>query len=288
MAKKEIIKKFDDIVAFAGIEKFLDTPVKRYSSGMYVRLAFSVAAHMEPDILIIDEVLAVGDAEFQKKCLGKMDEITKKEGRTILFVSHNMQAIAQLCTKTILLKDGKIKSIGATEKVLKEYSSEFFRKDGGEVSLDKKNGADATFAKVSIRDEKGEIKSSLDYLKSFSVHMELEVKETISKADVHVGLKNSRGFDIVFYSLSDTREGMSEDLAPGLYSFSIKFEGGFILPDEYSVKIILSTGNTAIVDERADAIGFKLFDNSGKRSQNNSIGIINIPNIWSGQKNAKQ
>lgn len=123
MTKKEIVEKFDAIVKFSGVEKFIDTPVKRYSSGMYVRLAFSVAAHMEPDILIVDEVLAVGDAEFQKKCLGKMDEVTKEAGRTILFVSHNMSAIRQLCKKCILLEDGKIKYFGETENVIKKYIS---------------------------------------------------------------------------------------------------------------------------------------------------------------------
>ncbi len=121
MKKNEIIKKFDAIVKFAGINKFLDTPVKYYSSGVYVRLAFSVAAHMEPDILVIDEVLAVGDAEFQKKCLGKMDEITKKECRTILFVSHNMQAIKKICTKCILLNKGKIEMVGSSDIVVNKY-----------------------------------------------------------------------------------------------------------------------------------------------------------------------
>lgn len=123
MTKKEIVKKFDEIIAFAGIEKFLDTPVKYYSSGMYVRLAFSVAAHMEPDILLVDEVLAVGDAEFQKKCLGKMEEVTKKSGRTILFVSHNMAAIQSLCKKCILLEKGEVKNIGNTEDIVNEYTS---------------------------------------------------------------------------------------------------------------------------------------------------------------------
>ncbi|MBP9863837.1 ABC transporter ATP-binding protein [Patescibacteria group bacterium] len=121
MTQKEIARKFDEIVAFAGVEKFLDTPVKYYSSGMFVRLAFSVAAHMEPDILIIDEVLAVGDAEFQKKCLGKMEEVTKAEGRTILFVSHNIGAIQQLCKKCALLEHGKLKSFGPTEQIVAEY-----------------------------------------------------------------------------------------------------------------------------------------------------------------------
>lgn len=119
--KKDIINKFEKIVEFAGIEKFLDTPVKYYSSGMYVRLAFSVAAHMETDILIIDEVLAVGDAEFQKKCLGKMEDITKNQGRTILFVSHNMEAVKKICEKVIWLENGSIKNIDKTETIITEY-----------------------------------------------------------------------------------------------------------------------------------------------------------------------
>lgn len=121
MSKKEITRKFDDIVAFSGVEKFIDTPVKRYSSGMYVRLAFSVAAHMEPDILVVDEVLAVGDADFQKKCLGKMDEVTKTNGRTVLFVSHNMSAIQSLCKRAVLLEAGRIKAIGKTADVIGIY-----------------------------------------------------------------------------------------------------------------------------------------------------------------------
>lgn len=121
MTRKEIAKNFDSIVAFAEVEKFLDTPVKFYSSGMYVRLAFSVAAHMEPDILLVDEVLAVGDAEFQKKCLGKMEEVTKTDGRTILFVSHNMAAIQSLCRRCILIEKGQVKMIGETAEVVNHY-----------------------------------------------------------------------------------------------------------------------------------------------------------------------
>jgi lipopolysaccharide transport system ATP-binding protein len=120
--KREIVKKFDDIVKFAGVEKFIDTPVKYYSSGMYVRLAFSVAAHMDTDILIIDEVLAVGDAEFQKKCLGKMEDITQTEDKTILFVSHNMAMIKQLCKKSILISKGEVKMIGPTDEVIEFYT----------------------------------------------------------------------------------------------------------------------------------------------------------------------
>ena len=118
MTRAEIKKKFDEIVDFSGVEKFLDTPVKRYSSGMYVRLAFAVAAHLEPEILIVDEVLAVGDQEFQKKCLGKMKDVSASEGRTVLFVSHNFAAVAQLCNRAILLAQGQVQQIGSVPDVL--------------------------------------------------------------------------------------------------------------------------------------------------------------------------
>jgi lipopolysaccharide transport system ATP-binding protein len=121
MSRAEIKRKFDEIVAFAEVEKFLDTPVKRYSSGMYVRLAFAVAAHLEPEILIVDEVLAVGDAEFQKKCLGKMESVSRGEGRTVLFVSHNMAAVRQLCTKGIVLRSGRVEFLGSANSAIESY-----------------------------------------------------------------------------------------------------------------------------------------------------------------------
>lgn len=124
MSKAEINSKFDEIVAFSGVEEFIDTPVKRYSSGMYVRLAFAVAAHLEPDILIVDEVLAVGDADFQRKCLGKMREVSQAEGRTILFVSHSMQAIKNLCDKALWLNKGELQAFGGVNAVVNKYLSQ--------------------------------------------------------------------------------------------------------------------------------------------------------------------
>lgn len=121
MTRAEIKKKFDEIVDFAGVEKFLDTPVKRYSSGMYVRLAFAVAAHLEPEILVVDEVLAVGDAEFQKKCLGKMEDVSKNDGRTVLFVSHNMEVIRQLCNISLFLNEGRLTDHGNTHAIISKY-----------------------------------------------------------------------------------------------------------------------------------------------------------------------
>jgi lipopolysaccharide transport system ATP-binding protein len=128
MKKSEIQSQFDEIVEFSGISQFIDTPVKRYSSGMYVRLAFGVAAHLDPDILIVDEVLAVGDAEFQKKCLGKMKDVSSKKGRTIIFVSHNMQAINNLCTRTIWMQKGSVCANGDTLTVVNKYLSAYQKK----------------------------------------------------------------------------------------------------------------------------------------------------------------
>jgi lipopolysaccharide transport system ATP-binding protein len=126
MTRAETRRKFDEIVDFSGVEKFIDTPVKRYSSGMYVRLAFAVAAHLEPDILIVDEVLAVGDVEFQKRCLGKMDEVSRREGRTVLLVSHNMGAVGTLCERSVYLENGRVRAIGRTREIVPMYLSDAF------------------------------------------------------------------------------------------------------------------------------------------------------------------
>jgi ABC-type polysaccharide/polyol phosphate transport system ATPase subunit len=158
MTRVEIKKKFDEIVAFAEVEKFLDTPVKRYSSGMYVRLAFSVAAYLEPEILVVDEVLAVGDSAFQKKCLGKMEDVSTKEGRTVLFVSHSMQAIAQLTKRCILLSQGQVQFDGSTSKALQLYLAG--QKENSDSSAyykacDDKTGNHVAWAKVHTSEEAG-------------------------------------------------------------------------------------------------------------------------------------
>ena len=157
MTRAEVRRKFDEIVAFAEVEPFIDTPVKRYSSGMYVRLAFAVAAHLEPEILVVDEVLAVGDLQFQKKCIGKMSEISASRGRTVLFVSHNLGTIGALCNKAVLLRGGRVASIGPTARVVADYVAGF--------------RADATHAIVFEPD-----RTRHDYLRDYSefhVHLPL-------------------------------------------------------------------------------------------------------------------
>lgn len=181
MSKKEIERKMDSIVEFSGVGEFLDTPIKRYSSGMSVRLAFSVAAHLDPDILIIDEVLAVGDAEFQKKCLGKMDEVVKKSGRTILFVSHNMDAIRDLCPKCILLKKGKIIAIGPTDEVIHTYLDASAGDGGNKRKLEFNSQPEEGFKLdsceiISEKNESGPLRSSLPITVELKFNLEKIIK----------------------------------------------------------------------------------------------------------------
>ena len=177
MKKSEVDKKFDEIVAFSGIEKFIDTPVKRYSSGMKVRLAFSVAAHLEPDILIIDEVLAVGDADFQKKCLSKMEDVGGK-GRTVLFVSHDMAAVMRLCNRVILLENGKAVKDGTPEQVISHYLTSGFGTMAARQWPDPKKAPSGDIARlraVRIRAADGQIADSIDIRRSFTVEMEYDL-----------------------------------------------------------------------------------------------------------------
>jgi lipopolysaccharide transport system ATP-binding protein len=194
MSKKEIKSKFDEIVAFAEVEKFLDTPVKRYSSGMYVRLAFAVAAHLEPEILIVDEVLAVGDAQFQTKCMGKMESVGR-EGRTVLFVSHNMDAVGKLCNKGILLDQGRVATQGGIDNVIKNYLES---SDAKEYSIDtcertRKGGIE--IQDVWLSDDKGNLVETI--FSNSVVHINLRIKFDIDslnrKIDIGFGVDTLDG-----------------------------------------------------------------------------------------------
>jgi lipopolysaccharide transport system ATP-binding protein len=182
MTRVEIKKKFDEIVSFAGVEKFLDTPVKRYSSGMYVRLAFAVAAHLEPEILIVDEVLAVGDVEFQKKCLGKMQAVSS-EGRTVIFVSHNMAAIETLCEKVILLERGEIHFVGSAKDGVSAYLKNSLT-NASTIPLqdrkDRKGNGKVKYTDIKIIDEKGEYVDKL--LSGYNYTIELKYKNFTNAA----------------------------------------------------------------------------------------------------------
>lgn len=232
MKRTEVKAKFDEIVDFSGVEKFLDTPVKRYSSGMYVRLAFAVAAHLEPEILLIDEVLAVGDSEFQKKCVGKMDAIAKNEGRTILFISHNISLIKQLCNKSILLDQGKKITEGTTDSVINFY--ELFRRNTQEnlparMRKDRSGNGSVRITKVELNDP--DISSNIQ----IDIHYESDLTLIHPRLAVSI---NKYGQTIIFmdsnlidkFPIKLNQHGsinilLPEDfyLPPGLYNINIAF-----------------------------------------------------------------
>ncbi len=178
LRKVEVNKKFDEIVAFSGVEQFIDTPLKHYSSGMQLRLAFAVAAHLEPEILVIDEVLAVGDAEFQKKCLGKMDEVSKS-GRTVLFVSHNMSIIRKLCTQGIILEKGKLSFVGNINKAIQHYEQQFSITDKAIWHNKMDENPQIFLNSIEIQDEQGLLKTDFLSSESIYLHFYIEAFETL-------------------------------------------------------------------------------------------------------------
>ena len=185
MSRVEIKRKFEEIVAFAEIDKFLDTPVKRYSSGMYVRLAFAVAAHLEPEILIVDEVLAVGDAEFQKKCLGKMEDVSAKEGRTVILVSHQMPAIQNLCTRCIMMDRGKLIMQGPTDEIVNSYMTKgaALANEGLTDREDRSGKGDVRVTSIDLRDESGNIISEAISGHNTILSLAYSVKEGMELGD---------------------------------------------------------------------------------------------------------
>lgn len=261
MRKWEIAKKFDEIVDFAGVEKFLDNPVKHYSSGMYVRLAFAVAAHLEPEILIVDEVLAVGDAEFQKKCLGKMDSVTKNEGRTVLFVSHQMGAVAQLCRKGILLKNGKIDFNGNINNCIDEYLI------GSDQTVAYK--AEKTDSKVSyvkeahISNQKNE--SGNVFLDSDTIKLRFTVtnKAKISNARVSCTIQSKLG-----EFLSTFVEDLSElgKNTEGDHVFEVCYPGNLIVPNLYAFRLAIFIPNESVYDLVDMICPFQIVDGGSNMS----------------------
>jgi ABC-2 type transport system ATP-binding protein/lipopolysaccharide transport system ATP-binding protein len=216
MSRREMARRFDEIVSFAGVERFIDTPVKRYSSGMYLRLAFSVAAHIEPDILVVDEVLAVGDAEFQAKCVGRM-HTAEREGRTVVFVSHNLDAVMQLCTEGIWLERGVVTAEGRTESVVDAYVAAAVGEDHGAAPL--MHTGDVTLDGVRLLDESGHPTRSLRRDRPFAIEVTYTVNERVPALDMSVLVFNASGTRVLDEAWSDT-EGSRPD-RPGTYTVRV-------------------------------------------------------------------
>ena len=254
MTKKEIQSKLNEIIDFSGCERYIDTPVKRYSSGMTVRLAFAVAAHLDPDILVIDEVLAVGDAEFQKKAIGKMQDISTGEGRTVLFVSHNMAAVKSLCTRAIVLENGKSVFEGKTNEAI-----DFYLKSGVEnksalyVNESPKDGSD--ILEVSMRDSKNNISGFF----GFDDQIVLKIKIKATHAVVNHAFLGFRVKDqyerVVFSSEVQLKNFIETD---GVFYANIEFPKSTLFPNEYRVIVGYHTPNKERIRSLFDIIDFKI------------------------------
>jgi lipopolysaccharide transport system ATP-binding protein len=246
MRRSEIARKFDQIVEFADIEKFLDTPVKRYSSGMYMRLAFAVAAHLEPDILVVDEVLAVGDAEFQKKSLGKMREVTG-QGRTVLFVSHNMASIRALCHRAILLKEGRVALDGDVDPVVLAYLSEADKAEPSGVIPDdvaRVGTAEARFRRVDVLDRQDSPRTQVYLGQPFTVVLGLDVARPIQDAVFEVGISTLDGIRVTT-SFSTDGDNPPVRLRAGETTVALDLDV-VLLPGHYTLDLGIHRGGWTI------------------------------------------
>ena len=249
MTKVEIQRKFDEIVAFAEVERFLDTPVKRYSSGMYVRLAFAVAAHLEPEILIVDEVLAVGDAQFQSKCLGKLQDVAQ-DGRTVLFVSHNMAAVRQLCTSAILLQKGKLIMTGTGEQVVSRFLSNPQEAQATNARHISKYGIE--LLEATLQDTDYQPTESLVFGRDYSLRIKLQAHEPLTHCGVVVRMFDA--FGTLVSTLCSTEEGVTPFSLHDRSDITFDLPRLPLFPGDYRASVYIYRPNDAIAYLEADEV----------------------------------
>jgi ABC-type polysaccharide/polyol phosphate transport system ATPase subunit len=268
MTRRDIKHRFDDIVDFSGVERFLDTPVKRYSSGMYLRLAFSVAAHLEPDVLIVDEILAVGDAEFQRKCLGRMADASL-QGRTLVFVSHDLDTLSRLCTRALWLDSGKVRQLGGAREVVKAYLSDGSRASSGETGpLVHNTSASVTGAWVSTADGPTE---HLRRDEPVRVHFEFTLHRAVVGLDVAVIVTSTMGARILDELLSDRS---TPTLRPaGVYRCSMEIPP-VLTTGDYTAGIWLGSAYEDVLDAAA-VLAFSVIGSDKSRTQR--LVALNLP-----------
>jgi lipopolysaccharide transport system ATP-binding protein len=267
MGRKEILQKFDEIVAFSEVERFLDTPVKRYSSGMYVRLAFAVAAHLEPDILIVDEVLAVGDAQFQRKCLGKMGELTGQR-RTLLFVSHNMVAVQSLCSRVIWLDAGQIARDGHPAQVISEYHHSYGSLQNVQVWDDpeKAPGNDRVrLRRIFVHPENGPRENPITM--QTPIEIGVEFWNLVPDARLHIMLHVYNEQQIVAFSTGSALDPMwSERTLPrGLFSSKCHIPGNFLNSGIHRIRLLVVQNLDTLIYTHDDIISFDVIDLSARQ-----------------------
>jgi lipopolysaccharide transport system ATP-binding protein len=254
MTRKEITRKFDEIVAFAEVERFLDTPVKRYSSGMYVRLAFAVAAHLEPDILIVDEVLAVGDAEFQKKCLGKMGAVAKT-GRTVLFVTHNMAAVSTLCTKALVLQHGSVVFSGDVMEGVRHYTSTVSMKEGGVRQFDvSSQSTEGSFFSAELLDQHGEPTSQYFMGDEMRLRFGVQLPNAVGGLRISFRVLTASGERV--YHCVGLDNSFCPTLTAGRHYIEARLDKLALYPGTYVVDDLWMASGSGTMDQVADALHF--------------------------------
>ena len=270
MRKKEIDRKLEEIIDFSGVERYIDTPVKRYSSGMYVRLAFAVAAHLESEILIVDEVLAVGDAEFQKKCLGKMGEVSKGEGRTVLFVSHNMAAVQSLCNKGIMLKNGYLSYNSEINNLVQYYTSDFPQKKS--IFFNKQANYLDGISLISIQvvqKENGDIFYIEDETEII-IRFKLTKEQNHVSTSIHLNCLGSKVFCV---------GNESESLESGDYEIIFKIPSNLLNTENYSIDTFLLFNVVDVQEHLKEVITFKMQERTERKEYVGLIGGVVRPNI---------
>lgn len=268
MSQREIRRKFDEIVDFAEVEKFLDTPVKRYSSGMYVRLAFAVAAHLEPEILIVDEVLAVGDARFQKKCMGRMEEVGK-EGRTVLFVSHNMGAISELCNRAILLGDGKVLLDGNINEAVTRYSE--VEGAAGTITLSKKNKYPVYVTHMRLLDSLSKAVTKLSLGEDAILEFGFNIDHPATGVSIAILLSRA-GTPLIYSHDNDIHSELLDAYREsGSYVAQIKLPLRKFKEGNYTLEVQMGVGATNMTDK--DAVISFLIENHEINTQNKGYRI---------------
>lgn len=253
MKKKEIDRKLDEIIDFSGIEKHIDTPVKRYSSGMYIRLAFAVAAHLDSDILIADEVLAVGDTEFQRKAIGKMSDLSSSQGRTVLFVSHNMAAVKSLCNKGIILEKGKLKfQSDNIDKAVSEYQNLTIMRLSDEYIWHNTQKIENDFItinniKITLQPNSNDIEKIIIQGKKYFLKFDIFIKEKNPLLTLYYIMYNELGIKIIESAFSDSGKDISEDLKEGQNIIIAELPTEELMPGKYRIEILSSIKNISYI-----------------------------------------
>ena len=285
MKRREIDARFDEIVEFAEIEKFLDTPVKRYSSGMYVRLAFAVAAHLDPEILIVDEVLAVGDAEFQKKCLGKMKEVSAGGHRTVLFVSHNMAAVSALCGRVVLLASGKVVADGDPSSVMSQYMIPLSKDRTGDVDTRQHPGRQIGCKPAIVRVRSlslGDLTTSVRPMQEVTIEITVRLPSQVRSPRLSMGFDNARGERV--FALATFLSPNSLGPVGPVSVVTVTFAFPALYPGQYDFEVTLGDQQGGLLDRIDHVSSFDVAQDdylNATHAYFPEMGLVLVPNNWS-------